>query len=233
MLGIIFDCDGTLIDSEELHFLSWNEALGKRGVALTREEYFSLSGQSGIYISQKLYKMHALDSAEGIFQDKKISYHALQKKGIPPIERMVRFVRQLVQKKEELGIKMGIASAATKQEILVNLDQLELTEAFEAIVSGADDLAGYSDPEGVNKPKPYIYLHAAKGLGIQPAECVAFEDSAPGVLAAVRAGLITFAVPNAHTKYQDFSSATYCIGEQDEIDVDEFFRKVRLGLVKK
>jgi beta-phosphoglucomutase len=230
MLGIIFDCDGTLIDSEQVHFLSWNEALSKRGLALTEEDYHSLSGWSGTYISQKLREKHALDSAEGVYADKKASYHSLQKRGIAPIERMVRFVHQLLQQKEKLEIKLGLASAATRREIFVNLEHLGLQDAFDAVVSGSDDLADYTDPQGVNKPQPYIYLHTAKLLGIEPTHCVAFEDSGPGVLAAVRAGLTTFAVPNTHTKYHDFSPATYLIDEGAEIDLEDFFKKVRNNL---
>lgn len=82
------------------------------------------------------------------------------------------------------------------------------------------------DLEGVNKSKPYIYLHAAKLLGFAPQECVAFEDSSPELTAAVRAGLITFAVPNHYTKKQDFSEAEFVISSSTELDLEDFLQKV-------
>lgn len=228
MLGIIFDCDGTLIDSEYFHLQSWNEAVSKRGYKLSENEYLSLSGQSSAYISQKLHERVPISSPESIAHDKHQSFYEMQMKGMPPIERTVRFLKQLIQQKSELGIKLAVASAAAKKEILRNLDFLGVTEAFDAVVSGKDDLFHYKDPEGVNKPKPYIYLHTAKLLGLEPSNCVAFEDSGPGVISSASAGLITFAVPNAFTKTHDFSRATYIIAPDEKIDLQDFFKKIKL-----
>ena len=69
----------------------------------------------------------------------------------------------------------------------------------------------YSDPEGVNKPKPYIYLHAAKLLGVSPEGCVVIEDSPPGIAAGVSAGCFTIAVPNDCSRHQDLSEAHLCL----------------------
>jgi HAD superfamily hydrolase (TIGR01509 family) len=226
MIGIIFDCDGTLIDSELAHFLSWQKALQKRGNVLTEEEYYLFPGNSGAYISQKLHERTLVDSPFAIRADKNETYLQLHREGIPPIERTVKFVRQLYEQKERLGIKLAVASAAHKAEILLNIEHLGLRDHFDAIVSGADDLSHYDDPEGVNKPKPYIYLHTAKLLGLEPSQCIAFEDSNSGVLAATRAGMITFAVPNAFTKRQDFSQANFVIDPSVDIDFDEFFQKI-------
>ena len=116
-----------------------------------------------------------------------------------------------------------------KKEILINLKDHEIIDAFDVVVSGQDDLSHYLDPEGVNKPKPYIYLHAAKLLGLEPSECVAFEDSYTGLLAASKAGLITFAVPNTFTREQDFSLATFKIEPHEEINMEEFFQKLLMS----
>ena len=82
MIGIIFDCDGTLIDSEHAHFLSWQEALKKRGVILDVNEFFSLSGNSGEYIAEKLLNQYRLDSVEAILEDKREAYHKIHEQGI-------------------------------------------------------------------------------------------------------------------------------------------------------
>lgn len=233
MLGIIFDCDGTLIDSEGVHLASWKASIEKRQGELSEEEYFSLAGQSGAAISEKLHKKVQRDSAEAIWRDKQKIFESYQEQGIPAIDRTIRFVRQLAEHRHRYGYKLGVASAAFKDEILRNLKSLGLLDVFEVVVSGKDDLDEYNDPEGVNKPKPYIYLHAAKLLGLDPSRCVAFEDSGPGVLSAVSAGLITYAVPNAYTKYQDFSSATFIINPETELETEAFFEQITEAMAKR
>jgi beta-phosphoglucomutase-like phosphatase (HAD superfamily) len=226
MIGIIFDCDGTLVESEHAYYLSWQEALKARGSSITLEEYSTFAGYSGAHISQKLHEKVKVDSAEAILEHTKKAFKETHRHAITPIERTLNFVRQLAKQKQKLNIKMGVASAAGKEELLLNLGGLGLIEIFDIIVSGKDDLHEYHDPEGVNKPKPYIYLHTAKQLGLNPSRCVAFEDSGPGLLAAVRAGLLTFAVPNSFTKDHDFSQAAYLIDPSSEIDMQDFFKKI-------
>lgn len=218
-IGVIFDCDGTLIDSEAAHFLSWQHACRKRGSELSLEEYCLFTGQPSLYVSQKLHQKIGVDSADKLLEDKRKKYHELHREGLAPIERTVHFVKKLVEKKEELGIRLGVASAARKEEILINLDCIGLGDVFEVILSGQDDLQRYVDPEGVNKPKPYIYLEAALRLGLHPAQCIAFEDSLPGILAALGAGFKAIAVPNSFTKGHDFSLAHHLIHENDPISL--------------
>jgi beta-phosphoglucomutase-like phosphatase (HAD superfamily) len=225
-IGIIFDCDGTLIDSEHAYFLSWQVALKARGSSMTFEEYMTLAGHSGAHISKKLHEKTPFDSAEAILADAKKAYRELHSHLVTPIERTLKFVRQLARQKQSLGIKMGVASAAAKKELLLNLNRFELTGLFDMIISGRDDLDEYSDPEGTNKPKPYIYLHTAKQLGLHPSRCVALEDSGPGVQAAVSAGCLTFALPNSVTERHDFSRAHFTIDSSSEIDLEEFFQKI-------
>lgn len=225
MIGIVFDCDGTLIDSEAAHWKSWHLALRDQGRVLTEQDYPNYSGQSGPYIAGKLCEHHELDSPEALLNEKQRHFKQLQREGIPPIERTVKFVRQLAEQKAALGLKLGVASAAHREELLISLKNLGIFHVFDAIVSGHDDLTDYHDPEGVNKPKPYIYLHVAKLLGLMPSQCVAFEDTGPGVQSAVSAGFLTFAVPNAFTKTHDFSKADFVIPSHQELELDDFFKK--------
>ncbi|MBS0647976.1 MAG: HAD family phosphatase [Verrucomicrobia bacterium] len=232
MIGIIFDCDGTLIDSEHAYYLSWQAALQARGGSISLEEYSTLAGYSGMHVAQKLHEKVNADSAEALLQDTKKAFREIHTNAVKPIERTVKFVRALAQQKQKLNIKMGVASAAGKQEILLNLGRTGLTEVFDVIVSGRDDLQHYQDPEGVNKPKPYIYLHTAQLLGLLPSSCVAFEDSGPGVLAATRAGILTYAVPHPLTKDHDFSEAHCVIQPDTELDIQEFFASMSKLLKK-
>lgn len=116
------------------------------------------------------------------------------------------FLKWAIAKKSELKLKIAIASSAPHDEILENLRQLAISPAdFDAILSGSDDLKHIRDPEVSNKPKPYIYQLAAQKLNVQPLDCLVFEDSGAGVIAAAKAGRAVIAVPNAYTNKHDFS----------------------------
>lgn len=132
---------------------------------------------------------------------------------------MVELARYLSQNKNILGIKLGLASSASRNEIFFNLKQIGLEQVFDIIISGVDDLNSYVDLEGKNKPKPFIYLEASKRLNISPERCIVFEDTAAGIEAASKAGMITIAVPNWITKKQDFSKANRIIYSISELSI--------------
>jgi len=205
--AIIFDCDGTLVDSEYAHYLAWQHALQQEGGDLTLEEYYSYVGKSVETNAKLLAEKIGSTHADRIMENKRKFYYVLQNEGLPRIEHVVDFVNRLAKDKQKYGFKLGVASAAKKNEILINLRNLEIDKFFDIVISGYDDLSHYSDPEGVNKPKPYIYLHVAKELGFLPHECVVIEDSLSGVISGVTAGCITIAVPNDYTRHQDLSTA--------------------------
>lgn len=224
--AVIFDCDGTLVDSEKMHFAAWKETLARYGYDLQWEEYVPCMGRPDALCSCFFAEKIGSSDAAGLLLQKIERFAQIQEEAIFPIEHTVNFARLLIQKKHELGLSLGVASAARKSEILRNLNHLNLTPHLDVIISGEDDLHEYQDREGVNKPKPYIYLHAAKLLGLQPHECVAIEDSHPGVTAAVSAGLITVAVPNALTRIQDLSHASCKIESFHGMDPSAFFQTI-------
>lgn len=225
--AILFDCDGTLVDSEYAHYLGWKHALNHLGGDLTLEEYPQYAGKSGGKIAESLAGKLGTDSADLILEMKRAYYLNLCDAGLPPIEHTINFLKALVLEKESLGIKIGVCSAARKEEILSHLRHLEIDQLFDVILSGQEDLDEYSDPEGVNKPKPYIYLHAAKLLGVSPQEAVVIEDSGPGALAGVSAGCFTIAVPNAYTKHHDFSRTHWQLDSFSGMSVGDFFNRIR------
>lgn len=226
--AVIFDCDGTLVDSEHSHFLGWQHALQKRGSDFTSEDYVILTGKSAEANAQHLAKRVGRDCAAKILKDKQDYYHALQSKKLPPIEETVNFVRRLAKEKSRLGIKLGVASAAHKNEILLNLKHLEIDHLLDIVISGQDDLGEYFDAEGTNKPKPYVYLHTAKLLGVAPSQCVVIEDSYSGICAGADAGCFTVAIPNRYTVQHDFSRAHLKVDSLEGIGLAEL--KERLFL---
>jgi HAD superfamily hydrolase (TIGR01509 family) len=224
--AIIFDCDGVLVDTEYLKFLAWKEALETQGVSFSIKEYRSLVGHSSKNILQMIQKAKNIDISEDVIKFKNTKYKYLQKQGVPPIPEMVNFVLRLFEARQQLGIRLALASSAPKEEILLNLKQIGLEDVFDLIISGSDDLKGYIDAEGTNKPKPYIYIEAAKRLGKSPEFCLVFEDTKAGVDAAVSAGMVAIAVPNQFTLTHDFGSAQRIVYSYKEFASFDFLTHI-------
>jgi HAD superfamily hydrolase (TIGR01509 family) len=215
--AVIFDCDGVLVDTEHLKFLAWQEALATDGIDFSIEDYMPLIGHSSKNILRMIKEQKGVDIPLEIIEVKNAKYHALQKQGVPPIKEMVAFAKQLAQDRQQLRIKFGLASSASTKEILENLTQIGLENTFDLIISGSNDLEDYVDVEGKNKPKPYIYIEAAKRLNLSPSNCLVLEDTAAGIEAATTAGMIAIAVPNQFTIKQDFSKASAIIHSVSEL----------------
>lgn len=222
--AVIFDCDGVLVDTEYLKFLAWQEALAGENIPFTIEEYMPLVGHSSKNIFLMLKKLKNIEIPEEIIELKDARYRILQKQGVPPIKEMIAFAKYFAEEKNSLGIKLGLASSASKDEILQNLEQVGLEHAFDLIISGSDDLDNYIDHEGKNKPKPYIYMEAAIRLGVCPSKSLVFEDTAAGIEAAAGAGMIAIAVPNQFTVEQDFSKATKVIQTYQELPLKQIVK---------
>src|SRR5690242_870009 len=117
--AIIFDCDGTLVDNEHAHLISWQFALEKHGGELPADEYPVYVGKSAEVKVKILAEKLGKDCAEEILRDKRAYYHKLQSAGLPPIQPTIDFLHLLVKEKERLGLKLGLASAAKKNDILI------------------------------------------------------------------------------------------------------------------
>lgn len=224
--AVLFDCDGTLVDSEGAHFLAWQKTLEAKGVHLSAKQELQFTGMSDLFIAKSF--VDSLGCRElDLLREKSLHYSHLHEQGLPPIEPTVRFLKQLGAAKKELGLKLGVASAAAKEEVLSHLKHLEVEAFLDVILSGHDDLKGlYFDPEGINKPKPYIYLHAAKLLDVLPSECVVIEDSITGVMSAKAAGCFTIAIPNLLTKEHDLSAADMKIDSLSGINGFDFLKEI-------
>jgi beta-phosphoglucomutase len=224
--AVLFDCDGTLVDSEYAHFTSWRKALNDLGSDLTLEDYYQYVGKSAETNARLLAEKVGTDCAELLLKNKREYYRDFCIVGLPPIVATIDFLKLLASKKRQLGIKIGVCSAARKEEIIFHLKHLKIDDLFDIVLSGQEDLCEYSDPEGVNKPKPYIYLHAMKMLDVLPEETIVIEDSASGARAGVSAGCFTIAIPNDFTKDHDFSHTQWQVKSFAGMSIDDFFNKI-------
>lgn len=226
MKAIIFDCDGTLVDSEMLHYTAWVHALNRYNCTLELEEYLAYVGiptdKACFSFAQKV----GVDCAEVLKKDKHAFFHAKICEGVTPIEGTLAFLHKLVKEQSRLQYKLAIASGAPKEDIKIYLRHLEIEHFFDVVVSGKDDLQDYRDPEGINKPKPYIYIETAKRLGLKPADCIAIEDSHPGVMSSYHAGCTTVAVPTSFSIHHDFSNSNLLVPSLHSYSVDQFLKEL-------
>ena len=133
--AVIFDCDGVLVDTEYLKFQAWQEALATVHVDFTLEDYMPLVGHSTHNILRMISAAKGAEIPEEVIAKRNRRYKTLQAEGVPPIADMIMTAQWLL--KERSDIKLGLASSAPREEILVNLRHIGLENAFEVIVSAA------------------------------------------------------------------------------------------------
>ncbi|MDM8530420.1 HAD family phosphatase [Anaerolineales bacterium HSG25] len=183
--AVIFDFDGTILDSEKAHLRAY-QALGQvLGYVIPDEEYFAnFVGKTDLEILDYMIKRSGQDvTFETLFEQKKRRFmDYLQAGEVTPIAGVVEFVTHLV----EQSLPLAIASNAVIAEIEEGVSQLGLRDCFQFMLSVESTTNG--------KPAPDIYLMAAEQLGVEPASCLVYEDSLTGIQAAVSAGMRVVAV---------------------------------------
>lgn len=182
--AVLWDMDGTLIDSEEYHWIAWRHTMADEGVAITREQFLASFGHRNDDILPRWLGAAATpERIEKIANAKEELYRGLIRKyGIAALPGVERWVYQL----HETGWKQAIASAAPRANVDAILEALSASGVFEGIVSAEDVKNG--------KPDPEVYLVAASKVGVAPGRCIVVEDAAAGVEGARRAGMKSIGV---------------------------------------
>src|SRR5215468_11005322 len=182
--AVLWDMDGTLINSEEFHWISWRDTMAKEGVQITREQFLSTFGQrNDSILSQWLGDTATPARIEKIANAKEELYrHLIRRNGISPLPGVAHWVRQLHQE----GWPQAVASAAPRANIDAVLEALSATHIFQGIVSAEDVHRG--------KPDPEVYLTAASRVSVPPERCIVVEDAVAGVEGARRAGMRSIGV---------------------------------------
>ncbi len=181
MRPIVFDMDGVLVDSEELSWASWAEVLAPYGVEVTSDDRASLTGRTAEACHAAFGERAELPAYEEFAKEIAAVVHAALESRLQAFEDAVDTLEVLAGR-----VPMAVASSSTRARLDVSLAATGLGEVFDVTVAG-DEVA-----EG--KPGPDLYLAAAAGLGVDPAECLAVEDAPAGVMAGVAAGMTVVAV---------------------------------------
>ena len=211
--AVIFDMDGVLADTEPLHGKCFVRAFAGFGIETTPEEYRQAVTIGGSTVRDYFLSLGGdpsdWDRVKGIkdaFMEEAVEHGEALMPGVVPLLDLLR----------SAGIPVGLATSARRRSLDIIIDRLGLRPYFDVTVT--------KDEAQAEKPDPEIYLTAAQRLGVDPAGCVAIEDSPRGVLAAVRAGMKCVAVPTRSTADGDFSAATLVVRSLEEVDLDTLRR---------
>jgi beta-phosphoglucomutase len=177
--AVLWDMDGTLVDSEQLHWLAWKEVMDAEGVAVTYQQFRDTFGQrNDTIIPLLLGGTAAAETVARISGTKEAAYRRMVRDGgITVIEGAIDWVKRL----GERGWLQAIASAAPRANIDAILEVLDLHRYFDAAVAAEDVARG--------KPDPQVFLLAAERLGVAPSRSIVVEDGRAGVEGARRAGM--------------------------------------------
>ncbi|MFG2727082.1 HAD family hydrolase [Streptomyces canus] len=184
-ISVIFDLDGTLVDSEPNYYEAGRQTLAEHGVPdftwTDHERYVGISTQETVTRWKSLYGLRA--SVPELLADKNRRYLGLAGTATRAYPEMRQFVELLAGE----GVPMAVASGSSPEAIAAILAGTGLDAYLRTTVS-ADEVAH-------GKPAPDVFLEAARRLGADPADCVVLEDAAPGAVAAHAAGMRCIAIP--------------------------------------
>ncbi|QUC60219.1 HAD family phosphatase [Streptomyces sp. A2-16] len=208
-ISVIFDLDGTLVDSEPNYYEAGRQTLAEHGVLNftwnDHERYVGISTRETVERWKSLYGLRA--SVPELLADKNRRYLELARTATRAYPEMRKFVELLAGE----GVPMAVASGSSRAAIEAILAGTGLDAYLPTTVS-ADEVAH-------GKPAPDVFLEAARRLGAAPADCVVLEDAAPGVAAAHAAGMRCVAIPYvaAQADAPEFARAALLLrGGQEE-----------------
>lgn len=217
---VIFDLDGLMVDTEPLARIAWEGVLLDYGQALDEHTYRQTIGLRLQDTSRLLRETYQLDeTADVLGQAKEAAMTELLHKGVPVMPGLKTLLAALQRR----NLAWAVATSSRRSYAELVLGQLRLLEVCAAVAGGDEVSRG--------KPFPDIYLLAAERLGARPSSCLALEDSVPGALAAVAAGMVTVAVPSGHTTAADFAFADFVYVSLDQVadDLDRLLARLETG----
>lgn len=188
--GLIFDLDGTLADTMPVHYVAYQNILGKYGVNYSAKMFLALAGVPAVETIEKINEIYGTSlNAEEVGHEKEAEYERMMHK-MKPIEPVINLLKQYHGK-----LPIAVGTGGYTRLAWKTLEIIGLKDYIEILVSAND----VQNP----KPHPETFLRCAEQMGVEPAVCQVFEDGEPGMIAAREAGMIATLV----TDYYDVFKA--------------------------
>ena len=197
MPAIIWDVDGTLVDTAAEHFAAWQDLAREIDKPFTKHDFDRSFGRRNPEVLRMLFDPDYTDAECQELADRK---EGMYRERVRQDEvKLLPGVAALLEAFESEGWPQAVGSSAPKQNLDLLLERAGVAHYFGAVVSGDDVTTG--------KPDPEVFLIAAERLGVQPQDCLVLEDAEAGVEAAARAGMACAAVLSSELHTRDSLSA--------------------------
>jgi beta-phosphoglucomutase-like phosphatase (HAD superfamily) len=207
--AVLWDIDGTLLDSEPYHFNSIVAVCQAHGQTVPKSEYDRLLGRSMAEVYAMLNAVQPLPLDLAGLAAACSDYYVTHVADVPARAGALEKVAELAER----GILQACVSNSTRRVVQANMGAIAMPEALRFALSRDDVTHG--------KPHPKPYLRAAERLGVHPSACIVVEDSPIGARAAKAAGMVTIAWPQHRTL--EFDPVDHLIAELNELDWPAFF----------
>ena len=187
--GFLFDLDGVIVDTAVFHFQAWRRLAQKLGGDFTEEQNEQLKGVSRVDSLKKIIEWTGATVSDEEFQTlmvEKNKWYLELVQGLGPQDALPGAL-DFLQTAYDQGVKIALGSASKNAPMI--LEKLGITPLFTAIIDGNNVVNG--------KPHPEVFLKGAEALGLEPSECVVFEDSIAGVQAAKTGGMSSVGIGDA------------------------------------
>lgn len=187
--ALIFDMDGTMVDSMPWHAKSWVAFCQLHGIQMEAAEILRrTTGRTGVECMVEVFgRPLSDDEAQAYVHEKETLYRDMFSAQFTEVAGFTAFARQAAQR----GLKIAVGTAGDKHNIAFAMSRLRMDPLPLAIVGGDEGLSG--------KPTPAIFLEAARRIGAAPERCIVFEDAPFGIEAARRGGMQAVAICSTHT----------------------------------
>ncbi len=210
--AVIFDLDGVLIDSEEMHYLAWKKMLGEDGISITAEDFSHVFGKTGNDILKGFYaranKRAEEKTINAKIDRKNVFFREIAAKMLKPSKGSVELLKDL----KNNGLAAAIGTSTPRGNVKFYMEKTGLKDFFKGYVCADDITKG--------KPDPEVFLKAAALLKQKPEDCVVFEDAKHGIEAAKRGGMKCIAVASTHEK-SELKGADLVISDLSEVDAEK------------
>ncbi len=212
---MIFDMDGTVIDSNEKDFQAWKQMFKEHNIIFNYDEYKQLLGAKATEIIDRYLALAEVEKNEFVKKREKIFYKLSEENGL----NTMPFIEDILKTAKALNLKTAIATGARREKLDYALKRTKLNGYFDVIVTADDVING--------KPNPEVFLKAIEKLGVSPEDAVIWEDAELGVMAAKNANIKCIAITTTNGSKSGLENADITIDSYEDLDLEQIFYQLK------